>query len=228
MQITGHARDYLRNGSNQAAFFDQIGQESQRIFNDLVHKVGTDMLGTGLTAPIGIQGIVDSSGTIAGLSRATYSWFQAYENSGSSTVINTLDLNTAMYNSTDQPYAGEVTEIWTSWKQNMRYREAIGNSGATGSIQRVIIQAGQPIPALAGDVRDPAFLGNVPIKPKRNLDNSIWLGLTKPDFFIGRMRDWTVDALGKTDDSDKFLVTGSFGLGCDNPKRSWKMTGYST
>lgn len=228
VQITGHARDYLRDGSNEAAFFDQIGMETDRAFADLVDRVSTDMLGTGTTAPVGIQGIVDSAGTVAGINRSTYTWFQAYEAAGSSTVISTTDLNSAMYQSSDATYAGQVSEIWTSPKQGYRYRESIGNAGVANSPIRIIQTGPGSMPVGSPAADDPLFLGGRQIKTKRNLTNSVWLGLTKIDFFIGRMRDWQVDALAKVDDSDKFLITGSFGLGNDNPKRSWKLTGYST
>lgn len=228
IQITGHARDYLRDGSAEAAFFDQISMETEKAFQDLVHAVSLDMLGAGTTAPIGIQGIVDSAGTVAGINRSTYTWFQSYESAGSSIVISTTDLNSAMYQSQDSTYAGQVNEIWTSWKQMYKYRESIGNAGVANGPVRVMMPNGAGELALnAGAVTDRAFLGPNEIKPKRNLTNSIWLGLTKPDFFIGKMREWKVDQLAKVDDSDKFLITGSFGLGCDNPKRSWKLTGYT-
>jgi hypothetical protein len=229
MQITGHARDFTRNGSNEAVFFDQIAMESERIVNDMIHQISIDMLGTGLTSPVGIQGIVDSTGTIAGLSRATYTWFAAYEAASltSSTAIQVADIDSAMSQSQDQPYAGMVDEIWTSWHQQFKLKGAVGNVGVSNSPVRIISQGPGPQGINVGDVRDQMFVGSVPIKTKRNLDNSIWLGLTKADFFIGKMREFQVDELGKTDDSDKYLVTASFGLGNKNPKRSWKQTGYT-
>ncbi len=229
IQITGHARDYLRNGSNQAAFFDQIGMEFDRAMNDLVNQVSQDMLGSGQTAPIGLLGIVSSTGTVASLSRTTYTWFQSYQAAGGATTIAIADLDSAMYNSTDASYAGQVNEVWCSWKQRAKLKGAIGNIGTTASPVRIELNqnGAGPVTLNTGDVRDPMYYGGVEIKGKRNLSNSVFVGMTKPDFFIGRMRDWTVDQLGKVDDSDQFLVTGSFGLGCDNPKRSWKLTGFT-
>jgi len=224
IQITGHARDYLRNGSNEAAFYDQIQMEFDRGMDDIVDLVSTDMLGTGTTAPVGIQGIVDSAGTVAGLSRVTYSWFQAYETTGTGTTIAIGDLDSAMYNSSDVTYDGKVDEIWVSPKQLFKLKGVIGNPGTTAS---PYIKAADGTPINLGDARDAIPYGRAIIKSKRDLTNSVVVGLTKPDFFIGRARDWQVDPLAKTDDSDKFLVTGAFGLGNMNPKRSWKITGYT-
>ena len=50
VSITGHARDYTLNGSNQAVFFDQLSEEMARVVPDIVHKISTDMLSTGTTA----------------------------------------------------------------------------------------------------------------------------------------------------------------------------------
>jgi hypothetical protein len=230
ISITGHAKDQLRNGDPQAAFYDQIGMEMERIIPDMIHKISTDMLGTGLTAPVGIQGICDSAGTIAGLSRTTYTWFQAFEGSSltSSTAVTVNDLDYAMASGADDPYEGNVSEVWTSWLQMRKYKAAIGNAGvANAPIQMPVPMGPGTGGPNAGDVRNGGWLGTTPIKPKRGLTNTIWLGLTKSTFFVGDMRSWQVDPLAKNDDSDRFLVTRAVGLGCSDPRKNWKMTGYS-
>lgn len=230
IQITGHARDQLRNGDPQAAFFDQISEEFARIIPDMVHAISEDMLGTGLVDPVGVQGICDSAGSIAGLSRSTYTWFQAFEGASltSSTVIEVADIDSATYQSHDPPYNGRVSALWTSWKQQFRYKTKIGNAGVSNSPLRINVNGGGPVTFNSGDVRDQAFYGSTPIKPKMGLTNSVWLGLTESTFFVGDMREWTVEQLGKTDDSDKFLVTRAVGLGNEDPRRNWKLTGYTT
>jgi hypothetical protein len=230
VSITGHARDQLKGGDPQAAFYDQIGMEMQRIIPDMIHKISTDMLGTGLTAPVGIQGIVDSAGTIANLSRSTYTWFQAFEAASltSSTAITVNDIDYAMASSADDPYEGNVNEIWTSWHQLQKYKAAVGNAGVANAPVRINAPNGAGALAFnVGDVRDGGFVGNTPIRPKKGLTNSIWLGLTKETFFIGDMRNWTVEQLAKNDDSEKFLITRALGLGCIDPRRNWKLTGYT-
>jgi len=231
ISFTGHAQDQLRNGDPQAAFYDQIGQEMERIIPDMIHKISTDMLGTGLTAPVGIQGICDSAGTIAGLSRTTYTWFQAFEGSSltSSTAITVNDIDYAMASGADDPYEGNVTEIWTSWLQLRKYKAAVGNAGVANAPVQFPVGPGPQAIGVAniGDVREGGWVGQTPIKAKRGLTNTIWLGLTKGTFFVGDMRDWTVDELAKNDDSTRFLVTRAVGLGCADPRKNWKMTGYS-
>jgi len=66
-----------------------------------------------------------------------------------------------------------------------------------------------------------------PLTPIRDLDNSIFLGVQTGDLFMSWRRQMKVDLLGKTDDSDKWLITMAFGIGADNPKHFWKITGYS-
>lgn len=220
IQITGHAEDQLKGGSNQAAFFDQIAMEFTMAGEDLRDRLSTDCLGTGLTAPVGIQGIVDSSGTIAGLNKSTYTWFQSYEVAGGTTTIAISDLDGAMQNSSDADYAAQVDQIWTSWKQKNKLKGVMGQVGAANNSY---LQSPAGPLNTAGITSEMAY-GNVPIKPMRDLTNSIFLGLTISTFFLGMMRDWKVDPLAKTDDSQKFLITGAFGLGCRNPKKSWKIT----
>ncbi len=226
VQITGHARDFTKDGSNSAVFYDQAGQEIQRGMVDIVHQISLDMLSTGTTAPVGLQGIVDSTGTLAGLSKSTYTWWASYETAGSSTTITVADLNSGLASAADPPYAARISAFWTSWKQKGKHANVIGNAGAANS--PIQIQVGNGTPSInMPSTTDISYHGGVPIKPKSNLTNSIWLGLTESDFFIGVSRDITVALLGKTDDSDKYLITCGYGLGCMAPRRSFKLTTYT-
>jgi len=220
IQITGHAEDQLRNGNMGAVFYDQIALEFTMAAEDLRDRVSTDCLGTGLTAPIGIQGIVDSAGTIAGLNKSTYSWFQSYETAGATTTVAIADLDGAAQNSSDADYAAQVDQIWTSWKQKNKLKGIMGQVGASGN-SYLQSPAG---PLNTAGITSDMFYGNIPIKPIRDLTNSIFLGLTMSTFFLGMMRDWKVDPLAKTDDSSKYLLTGAWGLGNRNPKKNWKVT----
>lgn len=226
ISFTGHAEDQLMGGSLQAAFYDQIGQEMDRCMVDITHAIATDMLGTGLTAPVGMLGIIDSTGTIAGLSRSTYTWFASFEGSSlsSSTVITVADIDSAQYQTADPPYEGRVSAIWTSLKQSAALKNVIGNAGVSNSPVRQ--DAGAAVNA--GNVLDPSYVGGLPIRKIRGLDNSVWLGVSESEFFIGDMRSWKVDELAKVDDSRKFQITRAVGLGCMNPRRNWKLTGYTT
>lgn len=227
MSHTGHAVDQIRNGASSAVWFDPIAKEFERIIPDMTHKISTDMLGTGLTPPVGIQGICDNAGTIATILRSTYTWYQAFEGTSltSSTVVTVADIDSAMYQSQDQPYEGAVDQIWTSWKQKYKRREAIGHQGVSNSPIRRMDPA---MEGRTGSVIDDDSHGGVPIRPKKGLDNSIWLGITTSTMFIGDMRAWTVAEQGVTGDSRKFLVTRALGLGSTDPRKNWKLTGYST
>ncbi len=222
VQITGHARDQLRNGAPSHAFFDQFALEFTKGVADIRDKASTDALGTGLTAPVGIQGICDSAGTIAGLSRSTYTWFAAYEASSASTVT-LADLDLAERSLTDAEYASSFDQWWTSHKQIEKLRGAIGLAGATSNSVRIM--SGGPV-NLSG-VNDGVTLSGRPFIPIRNLTDSVFLAITSSELFIGFRRQMTVDEMGKIDDSDKFLLTMAVGIGSDNPKHFGKLTGYT-
>lgn len=222
--ITGHAMDYTLNGSPVAVFFDQLGMEMERVYNDITDFISQDMLGTGLTAPVGLLGIVDSAGTIASLSRSTYTWFQSYETAGAATTIAASDLDNATYQNSDTTYAGKVDEIWTSWRQAAKLKGVMGNMGTTASPMRVIVGGPGPVTLNTGSVTDDQFYGGVPIKKKHNLDSTVFVGMQKSDFFVGKMRDWQVRPLAFASDTYRFMVTCAFSLGCDNPKHNWKIT----
>lgn len=225
VQFTGHARDQLRNGAPGAAFFNQLEQEFTLGMKDLIAFISLDFLGTGTSAPVGIQGIVDSTGTIAGVSRATYTWFAAYEGSNGTTVSVT-DLELAERTSLDQPYAGNFNEYWTSWKQLQKYLGVVGQPGqANNSIMFPNPAGGIDAPGVGGTSN--YSKGGRKIRPIRNLDSSIWMGVQTDTLFTGVQRDFTTVPMGRTDDSDQFLTTVALGLGCDQPKFNWKMTGYS-
>ncbi len=224
VQITGHARDTLNNGNPQAAFFDQFAQEFEKGMADVIDLASTDALGTGLVSPVGIQGICDSAGTIAGLDRNTYTWFQAYETTGSGTTVTLADIDAADRFSRDADYASSYDQVWVSPKQIQKARGAIGLAGSANNSIRIM--SGNNSIDLQGNSSGITYAGR-PLTPIRDLDNSIFLGVQTGDLFMSWRRQMKVDLLGKTDDSDKWLITMAFGIGADNPKHFWKITGYS-
>lgn len=221
-QITGHARDQLKSGNPGAVFFNQLELEFTTGMKDLVDFIAQDFLGTGTSAPVGIQGIVDSTGTIAGVARATYAWFAAYEGSNGSTIA-LVDLDLAERTSRDANYAGNFNEYWTSWKQVQKYKGVVVNAGQANSPIRLNDPTGISLPG----VSSPMTIGGRTIRPIRDLTDSIWMGVQTDTLFCGVQRDFTTYAMGRTDDSDQFMTTVAVGLGCDDPRRNWKMTGYT-
>jgi len=220
IQITGHARDQARNDATGAVFFPQIANEMQLCLTALVDRASTDMLGTGLTAPVGLQGICDSAGTIAGIARSSNSWFAAYETAiaGGSYALSDLDI--VWQNGSDADYAAKFNLILTSWKQ---VRLSKGLSINFGSGTPFAMQPGQA-PNLGMDWGAMTY-GPAQIKPMRDLTNSVYLFMAREEVKVLVMRDWQIDPLGKTDDSDKWLLTGAFGIAHLNPKHTAKLTG---
>jgi hypothetical protein len=222
MSYTGHAVDQLKNGNPQAAFFDQTGMELTKLSADITDKASTDALGTGLTSPVGIQGIADSTGTIAGLSRATYAWFAAYENAYSTTVA-LADIDAADRFSRDADYASDYNEIWCAPKQIQKLRGVVGLAGiANNSIK---IDSGGTIKLSSNG--DGLMYGNKPFVPIRDLTDSILIGCQTNELFLSWRRQMKVDHMAKVDDSEKFAVTMALCIGARNPKHFWKATGYS-
>ncbi len=224
VQFTGHAKDQLKNGAPSAAFFNQLELEFTKGVADLVDLVSNDFLGTGTSAPVGIQGIISGSGTVAGVNRSTFTWFAAYETSNGTTV-SLADLDLAERNSRDSDNASDFNEYWTSYKQLQKYKGVVGNAGqANNSIMLVNPTNGLQLPgASVGDYR----IGGRMVRPIRDLTNSIWLGVTTDLLFTGLQRDMQTVPLAIVDDSESYLITMALGAGTDNPRKHWKLTGYS-
>jgi hypothetical protein len=226
-QITGHANDQLKGGNPSAVFFNQLELEFVKGMEDLIDKASNDALGTGLTAPVGIQGVVDSAGTIAGVNRSTFTWFGAYETTDIGTTIALADLDNAEQNSRDSDNASNFDEYWTSWKQLNKYKQLVASTAGTSN--SILINAAD---ASANGIRLPSvstpnYIGQRMIRPIRDLTNSIWMGVTRNLLFLGVQRETTTVPLGITDDSTKFLTTMAVGIGTDNPRKHWKVTGFT-
>lgn len=225
MQVTGHARDYLKNDSPEAAFFPQIALEMQGLMKAMVDRASVDMIGTGTTAPVGIQGIVDDSGTVAGLLRSTYTWFAAQENAIAGSALAISDLDIIQRDVMDAEAAGNPNMWLTSYTQIQKV-QALGLrpvGTASTSPMSVVFQPGGKWD-IGSDPNTLTWAGK-PIVPLRDLTNSVWLYIQQDQFRIVVMREWKIEPLGKTDDSEKFLATYALGIACLNPKFNGKVTG---
>lgn len=226
-QITGHAMDYSLGGAPAAMFFDQIGHEVRDAIADGINKAATDMIGSGLTAPVGILGIIDDAGTIAGLSRTTYTWFKAVENTpvtGNALVISDLDiLQQDITDSAEDGNPGRPDTVLASYKQERVMRSLGFIPGSTSNSLLVPIGPNGPqvnIGYQPGSIK----YGDMPVVPLRGFTNSVVCMLERAKFFIAQLRPWTVDQLAKVDDTSKFYITAAFGLVCLRPRTAGKLT----
>jgi len=226
VQFTGHARDQLRNGAPGATFFNQLELEFAKGMEDLVDYITQDFLGTGTSAPVGIQGIVDSTGTIAGVARATYAWFAAYEGSNGTTIA-LVDLDLAERTSRDANYASNFDEFWTSYKQQQKYLGVVGSAGQSNNSIFINAQDASKMGLNLPSSSSSMSRNGRPIRPIRDLTDSIWMGIQRDTLFTALQRDFTTIPLAKVDDTDQFAITVALGLACDDPRRNWKMTGYT-
>lgn len=222
IQITGHARDQLRNGSLGAAFFDQVALEGTTAMKEVVDLATTDMLGSGTTSPVGLQGLIDSTGTVAGIARSSNTWFAAYEVAIAGGTIALTDFDIVWANVHDAEYASPgIDLILTSWTQirkvkglglNFGTSNPFGLNSTTGNVDLGLGYTGL------------SYAG-APFIPMRDLTNSVYLFLVRNEVKINVQRGMTVDPLAKTDDSDKFMMTWAGGISVLNPKHHGKLTG---
>lgn len=226
VQITGHVYDQTQGGNQAAVFFDQAEREFAYATNDVVDLITTDMLSTGTTAPVGIQGIVDSTGTLAGIDPSTYTWWAAYEVAGAATTIAVSDFDLALFHARDPEYAANIDLIITSHKQASKLKTVLGNMGASGNSIRTLATAGGYIMNL-GDYAQGMFVGGIPIIPLRDLTNSIFIGVERSRIEVATQRPLNVLPLAKTDDSDKWLMTWAGGLCTSNRMKAFKITTLS-
>lgn len=225
IQVTGHVYDQLQNGSPTAAFFNQVEKEFTYSIKDTVDLITTDMMGTGLTAPVGLQGIIDSAGTLAGIDPSTYTWWAAYEVAGAATTIAISDIDAALRNVRDPEYAADIDLILTSHKQAQKLKGVFGNAGTSNNSVRSLISAGGYI-VNTGDYTD-IGVGGIPVIPLRDLTNSIFLGVHRECIEVATQRPMRIEPLGKVDDSDKWLMTWAGGLTTTNRRHAFKITGLT-
>lgn len=220
--VTGHARDALNNDSSEAAFFPQISMQLTSLLDGLVDLAVTRMLGSATSGCLGIQTIVDSTGTVAGIDRSSDTWFASYEVDTAGSAYALTDLDIVWQNVHDAEYASPgIDSIFTSYKQIRLAKADLNPSVSTGTLPAggfgTSYNLGVPLSGFS--------YAGANIYGIRELTNTIWLFMVRNEHKIIVLRDWKVDELGKTDDSDKFLVTGAFGQMNLNPKHCAKLIG---
>ncbi len=230
--ITGHARDYSLNGSTAAGFFDIIGNELRLGLQDAMRKVDYDFrTSTSQTAPVGIRGIVDSSGTIAGLSRTTYTWFASIERActaAGAIAITDLDLlfqelrDTTNDSGTAQGGIPEEPDFGIcSLKVERKMRQEWGLPGAMSPMR---VATDDPATRQLGYLPGGVKYGNVTFKPVHDFSNSEVIVGRRDTMKRGICRDWQITQLAKVDDSDRLYGTFAWGPVCTRPRAWGKLT----
>lgn len=219
-QITGHARDQLRNGSPEAGFFDQISMELTNAMKAIVDKATTDILGaTGSITDI--LDVIDDDTTCGGITRSSNSWFQSVENAIAAGSFALSDIDILWRDARDAENAANCDTYLTSWTQINKIKQLSALYGSSNPF--AFASASGPVevgPGWSGMT----FAG-VPITAVRNLTSSVHLMFERSAIGLGVQRDWQVDQLAKTDDSDKFMITGALCIVGVNPRKAAKLTG---
>ncbi len=236
VKITGHAMDYTRNGSDAAVFFDIISAELVETMKDLASKVEYDCLGSGLGtggSPVGILGIVDSTWTIAGLDRATYTWFASIENAGAATTLAIGDMDKLVEELTSNKTSAGVAIPGRPAKPNIGFMEHkqmrkcrnIGFLPGSNSTQvSVSVANGQAPTVQLGFNTEVLYYSGIPFYPVLGFSQSDIVAGERETMKLLVCRNWKVDTLGKADDSDTQYITGAFGLANKRPRTWGKIT----
>lgn len=224
VQVTGHAQDRLRSGNAVSGFGPALAEEMSRGQRDLVHLVTTSLLDTSAG---GIQGIVDNSGTVYGIDRSTYTWWQSVETAvgGALTLNNLQTLSTDIRN---QPRRGKPDLLIAAPNQLQNYINLVTNGTNTlASIVRAA-PASQTIGNLdIGYAPTAVAFQGAPIVEMPNLTNTVWLMLDSRWWQIKRIRDIQVKPLSNVGDEDTYQISTALNLCCRNPYLQGKLTGVT-
>lgn len=217
LSITGHALDQMRNGAPEAVFFDQFSEDLARLMKKCVDLASTDMLGT----TYGLEGIIDDSGTVGGLSASTYTWWASNENAAAAGgTIAMTDMNILWAETHDAEYAASINLILTTWTV-VRKIHGLTVPLTASTYQGTANQQSLDVGMNYGSGF--AFSG-APVKPIRDLTSASMYMLTTEHIKVVRMRDWRIELLAKTDDSEKYMLTGAWCIATTNRRKHGKLT----
>lgn len=207
VQITGHAVDAMKGGH-----FAGVQKELMYATEHHLHALE----GAAVTA---LEAAIDSGGSYAGLTRATYN-LASYEVAGTPTLAEIqLMYQTLMDN---EPVANVAQGVFLMAPDTFfDYQDVAGGVAywEMTPTQTGVLDGGKLI-----EGRYPTYNGR-PIIPVPGLTSGITLFLTpEAGAKIVTFRDITIDEMGKTDDSTLYSITSSEILVVENPRKAGKIT----
>lgn len=218
VEVTGHARDRLRAGNAVPGYGAALAEALSKAQRNLVHGISTGLMDTSAG---GLLNAVDSTGTYAGIARATYSWWASYEQS-----IGTLaesDLEAALAGLEDQPRItagmGPVDLIVTT-RAALTAVKGLGHTNNAASL----IRAEMGAPINLGFPTSGTMIQGIPVVVMPNLTAGTMLFLRRSMFRVLRIRDFEVKPQAPNGDSDVFQISYGCALQCDNPYPQGKLT----
>jgi hypothetical protein len=220
---TGHARDNRMKG---AFYEDPFAMEVQKGTADLLKLVEDELCGS--TADRGIAGIVDSTGTYAGLSQGTYSIWASEENGS----INTLGLDDMqdLYEELTSASVGGVARgaSPTDWlmpiNQITNYTNTIGAGASAGGTFR--LAPGMPIDFGQTAPGTQSFNG-IPIRMVRGITSTEIYLVDLMGWELLIQRDLQTDPVPGNPEMSSWQLSAGFAVKVGARNKHGKMTGVS-
>jgi hypothetical protein len=225
VQISGHARDAMKNG-----YFNGVEKEMMGGISGLMHTVETAMVTQFIAA-------INDDTTYAGQTRTTVHTDSDVTAGGTAAL--TLAMLSEMYETlTLDPRAVEYNNpkefgIISSQEQLTAYTEIgtgitqVGSTDATGPNYPYATMSTDQI-LDAGKLKHTVEYNRIPWFVVPTMTNT-YVFLTKmADVFIEESRSLTIDPLGKIDDTDRWLLTWGGVLVHEDPYRAGRIEALTT
>jgi hypothetical protein len=217
---TGHVRDALKN-QGVFAGLQAMTEDVNLTAEDIRDVMNTTFQGTGAS---GIQLAVDSTGTYAGLNRATETHWASYENAVGG-AITVAEIATMRENLRDGDRGELMDTLLVRNNQVRRIQALIGEPGAANNSYRSDLTAAsgrlQLLPLFSDTKVGEADVVGVP-----DLTNTIALGLSRRWFWTVVHRPFEVEMDRVADDKTAALTTAAV-FQCKRPDLQGKLTGLT-
>jgi len=211
VQISGHAKDAMKNG-----YFDGAMKEIQGGVSALGRKVETTVMAD-------IVDAIDDDTSYAGLTRATYN-LDCFVQAGGSAALTVAMMENCWEAKMLDARAGDMSDwLWfCAPEQDLAYQRAADGLGGVN----LNLAIGSQLDV--GRAQSGRSFNGHPIVVFTTLTNTFMFGSRKSDILIEEARPLTIDPLGKTDDTDKFLITWAGKAAHLDPYRATRIEALAT
>jgi hypothetical protein len=224
VQLTGHARDAMGSHylGEQWAGAGNLSGETAGAYADLEDLMNNTFLGSGTN---GILNAVDSTGTYAGLAKATFTDFASFEEAGGGAALTVAMLDNTWEAVRDNDRGGAPEVLLMPHNQVTNYANLAG-VGATTSLVRFVANGTAPKLDAGWDTTGLTY-HNLPIHGIGDMTDTEILMLSgiAQNFLFATIRPIEVKPLAVTDDSEsKTQISTGGTLVCRNPRTQGKIT----
>jgi hypothetical protein len=224
VQITGHAKDALKNG-----YFDGVQKEMIGGVSGLLRVIENAMMALLVAA-------INDDTSYAGLTRATYH-MDSYVKAGGSAALTTAMLSeiyqalklsprSVTYDPSDHMFLSGP-EQWTAYTEVATGLIVTGDAEAAGANLPLVTNIADGT-LDAGLQAKSGFYNRIPWFEANTLTNTYVFLTRRSDIVIEESRPLTIEPLGKIDDSDRFLLTWGGNLTHRDPYRAARIEALTT